>query len=575
MPMGERIPQEFIDELVARTDIVELIDSRVPLRKASHNHVACCPFHNEKTPSFTVSPQKQFYYCFGCGVHGTAIGFLMAFDRLSFIEAVEELAQRAGMIVPQSSKQQDYYNRHQGLYEVLACAAEFYQQQLEANAYQGQVKAYLRERGLSGSVIAEFGLGFAPPRWNALLHYTQPSLKSHLQAAGLAISKGENRYYDRFRDRLIFPIHDYRGRVIGFGGRLLGNGSPKYLNSPETPLFHKGRELYGLYQVRKSLRRCDRLLVVEGYMDVLALAEHKIRYAVATLGTATTSDHLTRLFRITPAVIFCFDGDRAGYQAAWRALETALPLLGQGRQVQFMFLPQGEDPDTVVRAEGQMAFEARITKAMPLSDFLLNNLRQKVDLSSVDGRARLVELAQPLLARIPPGVYQDMLLAHLAELAQLEQATLIRHLRPGKKPMAVPPLQRLERGAASPTRRAVAILLQRPKMIQWVDKNLSLRELEGAGVELLQKLINLLRNNPYLNTAALLERWRDSEMGRYLEQLAGWELLLTDEDMVLELQAALERLQVQGAEQRIIILSNQSSLTGAEQRELLALLAEK
>lgn len=386
MPMGEQIPQEFIDELVARTDIVEVIDSRVPLRKAGHNYVACCPFHNEKTPSFTVSLQKQFYYCFGCGVHGTAIGFLMSFDSLNFIEVVEELAQRVGMVIPQSPGQQAYHSRYQGLYEVLACAAKFYQQQLEASAHQARVKAYLRERGLSGPIITEFGLGFAPPRWDALLHYTQSSLKSHLQAAGLAISKGEDRYYDRFRDRLIFPIHDYRGRVIGFGGRLLGDGSPKYLNSPETPLFHKGRELYGLYQVRKSLRRCDRLLVVEGYMDVLALAEHKIRYAVATLGTATTSDHLTRLFRIAPAVVFCFDGDQAGYQAAWRALEMALPLLGQGRQVQFMFLPQGEDPDTVVRAEGQTAFETRLAKAVPLSDFLLNYLRQKVNLSSVDGQ---------------------------------------------------------------------------------------------------------------------------------------------------------------------------------------------
>lgn len=571
--MGERFPQEFIDELVARTDIVELIDSRIPLRKAGREYVACCPFHNEKTPSFTVSPQKQFYHCFGCGVHGTVIGFLIAFDRLNFIEAVEELAQRVGMTIPQSSDSA-HRNHHQGLYEVLSYTAEFYQQQLKTGTHQGRVKAYLQGRGLSHPIITEFGLGFAPSRWDALLRHTPLPLRSRLQTAGLVVDKGDGRCYDRFRDRVMFPIHDYRGRVVGFGGRLLGEGSPKYLNSPETPLFHKGRELYGLYQVRQSVRHCDRLLVVEGYMDVLALAEHNIRYAVATLGTATTPDHLTRLFRMTPVVVFCFDGDRAGYRAAWRALETALPLLSQGRQVQFMFLPQGEDPDTVVRAEGQAAFEARLEKATPLSDFLLSSLQRKVNLGSMDGRARLVELARPLVSKIPPGVYRDMLLARLAEVAQVEQAALTRHLDQGKSPPVVP-RQRLERGMAPLARKAVAILLQRPNLIQSVDESFSLRGLDGRGAKLLQELIELLQSSPHLSTAALLERWRDSEMGRYLEQLASWELFLTDEDMGLELQAALRRLQVQAAEQRMTMLSNQPSLTAAERQELLALLAAK
>ncbi|QBQ53752.1 DNA primase [Nitrosococcus wardiae] len=571
--MGERIPQEFIDELVARTDIVELIDSRIPLRKAGREYVACCPFHNEKTPSFTVSPQKQFYHCFGCGVHGTVIGFLIAFDRLSFIEVVEELAQRVGMTIPQGSGSTPR-SCHQGLYEVLSYTAEFYQQQLKIGVHQGRVKAYLRERGLSHSIITEFGLGFAPSRWDALLRHMPLPLRSHLQTAGLVIDKGNGRCYDRFRDRIMFPIHDYRGRVVGFGGRLLGEGSPKYLNSPETPLFHKGRELYGLYQVRQSVRHCDRLLVVEGYMDVLALAEHNIRYAVATLGTATTSDHLTQLFRMTSVVVFCFDGDRAGYRAAWRALETTLPLLSQGRQVQFLFLPQGEDPDTVVRAEGQVAFEARLEKATPLSDFLLNSLRQKVNLGSMDGRARLVELARPLVSKIPSGVYRDMLLARLAEVARVDQAALTRHLSQGKVSPVVPP-RRLARDMAPLARKAVAILLQRPNLIQSVEENFSLRGLEGTGAKLLQELIELLQSSPHLNTAALLERWRDSEMGRYLEQLASWELFLTDENMVLELQAALKRLQAQAAEQRMTMLSNQPSLTAAEQQELLALLAAK
>jgi DNA primase len=573
--MGERIPQAFIDELIARTDIVELINSRIPLRKAGHQYVACCPFHSEKTPSFTVSPQKQFYYCFGCGVHGTAIGFLIEFDRLSFIEAVEELAQRAGMAVPQESNQFPSTS-HQELYEVLASAADFYHQQLKISVNQGRVKAYLRDRGLGYSVITEFKLGFAPSRWDALLRNTQPLLRPYLQAAGLVVDKGDGRCYDRFRDRLIFPIHDYRGRIIGFGGRLLGDdGSPKYLNSPETLLFHKGRELYGLYHVRKSVRHCEKLLVVEGYMDVLALAEHKIRYAVATLGTATTPDHLTRLFRMAPLIIFCFDGDRAGQEAAWRALEAALPLLSQGRQVQFVFLPQGEDPDTLIRIEGQVAFEARLEKAMPLSDVLLNNLQRKIKLNSVDGRARLVELAWPLISKIPSGVYRDMLLSRLAEVAQVEQAILTRHLSQGEMPTVAAPRRQLDRDITSPARKAVAILLQRPNLIQSVKSNFSLRGLGGIGVGLLQDLIELLQGNPHLNTAVLLERWRDSEMGRYLGQLASWELLLTDENMILELQGALDCLQAQAAGQRIVALSNQPSLTAAEQQELLPLLATK
>lgn len=576
--MGDRIPQDFIDELVMRSDIVELIDSRIPLRKAGREYVACCPFHNEKTPSFTVSAEKQFYHCFGCGAHGTVIGFLIAFDRLSFTEAVEELAQRAGLTVPQQQhSSQASHSHHQGPYQALAHAAEFYQQQLKTSADQARVQAYLRERGLSYPIAAEFGLGFAPSRWNALLSHTPLPLRTHLQAAGLVINKGNSRCYDRFRDRLMFPIHDYRGRVIGFGGRLLGDGSPKYLNSPETPLFHKGRELYGLYQTRKSIRHCDKLLVVEGYMDVLVLAEHNIRYAVATLGTATTPDHLTRLFRLTPVVVFCFDGDRAGHQAAWRALKTALPLLRQGRQVEFMFLPQGEDPDSLVRAEGQAAFEARLEKATPLSDFLLSSLQQKVNLGSVDGRARLVELAWPLVSKIPHGIYRDMLLARLAEVAQVEQATLERYLGQGKTPTAVPPLQRLDRDMAPLVRRAVAILLQRPHLIKAVEQDFSLQGLEEAGAKLLQELIEFLQSSPHLNTAALLERWRDSETGRYLERLASWELFLPDEDMMLELQAALGRLQAQAAEQRMALLSNQPlhALTAAERQELLALLAVK
>jgi DNA primase len=578
--MRKRIPPAFIDELLARTDIVALIDSRLPLRKAGHEFVACCPFHNEKTPSFTVSPQKQFYHCFGCGAHGTAIGFLMEFDRCSFIEAVEDLARETGLALPQEASEAQQ-ERHQTVYQALEDAAGFYHRQLQACAEQGQVRAYLRKRGLSDGIVAEFALGFAPPHWDALLGHMPASCHTQLQAAGLVVQKEGDRCYDRFRNRLMFPIHDHRGRVIGFGGRLLGEGTPKYLNSPETPLFHKGRELYGLYQARQALRHCDRLLVVEGYMDVLALAQHGIRYAVATLGTATTPDHLTRLFRMTSVVVFCFDGDRAGSQAAWRALETSLPLLRPGRQVQFMFLPQGEDPDTLVRAEGRESFEARLEQATFLSDFLLERLQQKVNPSSIDGRARLLELARPLVSKIPPGVYRDMLCSRFAEMAQVEAATLARHLGSERTPPAVASRRRADPNMASPVRKAVAILLQRPGLMQRVDAGFSLPQLEDVGVGLLTELLELLRVNPDLNTAALLERWRDSQMGRYLVRLAGLELHLTDEEMELELQGALDWIQTQAAKlaasQRLAVLSSKSleHLTTAEKQELALLTAKQ
>ncbi|BAW79399.1 DNA primase [Candidatus Nitrosoglobus terrae] len=572
--MGEKIPQAFIDDLIARTDIVELINSRISLRKAGRQYVACCPFHSEKTPSFTVSLQKQFYYCFGCGVHGTAISFLMAFDHLNFVEAIEELAQQAGMVVPRESNQLPDTS-HRKLYEVLSFAADFYHQQLKVNVNQnqGRIKAYLRERGLSRSIVAEFKLGFAPSRWDILLSNTQLSLRPYLKEAGLVIDRDSGHCYDRFRGRLIFPIHDYRGQVIGFGGRLLGGeGSPKYLNSPETSLFHKRRELYGLYQVRKSIRNYEKILVVEGYMDVLSLAQHKIRYVVATLGTATTSEQLTRLFQMTSQVIFCFDGDRAGQEAAWRALETALPLLKQGRQVQFMFLPTGEDPDTLIRAEGQVAFESRLEKAVPLSEVLLNGLQRKVKLDNIDGRVHLIELARPFIAKIPSGVYQDMLFSRLAEIAQIGQVSLARYLRKSEIPR-----QQLNCAIDmdSPVQKMIAILLQHPNLIHIIEDSFSLQGLKGVELQLLQSLITLLRSNPYLNTASLLEHWKESKMGQQLRQLAIRELFLTDNDMILELKAAIACLQAQAADDRMEVLSNRPVLTAEEQQELLILLAAK
>jgi DNA primase len=403
--MAGLIPQDFIDDLVARADIVEVIGRRVQLKKAGREFKACCPFHDEKTPSFTVSPSKGFYHCFGCGAHGTAVGFLMEFDHMSFVEAIENLANSMGVEVPRNESDRPA-RRYDELFDLMSRVERFWQQGLRENP---QAVEYLKQRGIDGSTAKRFGLGYAVDAWSAVLDKfgTSPEAIDRLLAAGLVIRKDNGGHYDRFRDRIMFPIRDVRGRCIAFGGRAMGGGEPKYLNSPETVLFHKGRELYGLHEARQALRQIDRFVVVEGYMDVVALARHGIDFSVATLGTATTADHLNRLFRLTENIDFCFDGDRAGKQAAWRALETALPHIREGRQARFVFLPDGQDPDSYVNAHGADAFIRALDDGLALSDYLIAELAQQVDLDTVDGRARLAELAKPLVARIPQGVYRD------------------------------------------------------------------------------------------------------------------------------------------------------------------------
>jgi DNA primase len=424
--MAGRIPQVFIDDLIARTDIVELIGGRVQLKKAGREWKACCPFHNEKTPSFWVSPDKQFYHCFGCGAHGTALGFLMEHDKLPFPDAVEELASRLGLEVPREDGARATPRQGDGLHELLAQVTQFYRDCLRESA---RAKKYLGDRGITAESCVKFAVGYAPDAWDSVLRRFGGSAEHEhaLLEAGLVVErsgKGESGCYDRFRDRVMFPIRDARGRPIAFGGRVLDQGEPKYLNSPETPLFHKGRELYGLYEARQALRKVERLLVVEGYVDVVRLAQSGIAYSVATLGTATTPEHLNRLFRVTSELVFCFDGDNAGRTAAWRALENALEHARDGRQLRFLFLPEGHDPDTLVGAEGAEAFEARIANAQPISEFLVTQLVARTDLASVDGRARLAELARPLLARVPAGVYHELLMERLAEEVRMPAGRL-------------------------------------------------------------------------------------------------------------------------------------------------------
>lgn len=446
--MAGLIPQSFIDDLLNRTDIVDVVSSRIQLKKTGKNYSACCPFHKEKTPSFTVSPDKQFYYCFGCGAGGNALGFVMDHDQMEFPQAVEELAKRAGMDVPREDGGRGGKPRQPSdspLYALLKAAADFYRQALKSHPQRRAAVDYLKSRGLSGEIARDFGLGFAPPGWDNLLkHLSGDSLqhKAMIDAGLLVENPDSGKRYDRFRDRVIFPIHDSRGRVIAFGGRVLGDDKPKYLNSPETPVFHKGQELYGLFEARKHNRNLDEIMVVEGYMDVIALAQQGLRNAVATLGTATSEEHLKRLFRLVPSVLFCFDGDQAGRNAAWRALEAALPNLQDGRRARFLFLPEGEDPDTLVRSEGTDAFRARIHQhAQPLADYFFQQLSEEADPRSLEGKAHLVTLAAPLIEKIPGNTLRALMRQRLTQITGLSGEALSQMPAPPSRQQAPAPAQ--------------------------------------------------------------------------------------------------------------------------------------
>jgi len=587
--MPGKIPKKFIDDLLSRIDIIDVIDARVPLKKAGKDYKACCPFHEEKTPSFTVSQDKQFYHCFGCGVNGSAIKFLMDFEHMSFPEAVKDLAQRAGVAVPQDTQysSEDKPDVTAPLLEVLGQADRFYRRMLREHPQAHEAIEYLKRRGLSGEIAADFGLGFAPDGWDNLLKAvgTTEDTRAALLGAGLLVKKDGGGFYDRFRYRVMFPIHDHRGRLIGFGGRVLDKGEPKYLNSPETPLFHKGRELYGLYRARDALKRTGRALVVEGYMDVVALAQYGLDYAVATLGTATTRDHLERLFRYVPEVVFCFDGDRAGREAAWRALENGLPVLHEGRQVSFLFLPDGEDPDTLVRKEGAAEFGARLKVATPLPDYFFQHLADQVELSRLDGRARLVELARPYLSKMPPGVLRQLMVARLAELSHLPVAELSRLLESGER-ATTHAAQRHVRGSAggqsrpSLVRTAIALLLQHPELAHAVvDAGEGFRALEGRpGVKLFFDLLQVITDRPGIKTGFIIEHYRDSEYQHSLEKLLAWEHPSLSGDIESEFKGVLEQLRREalGAEtERLMDKDRLSGLTSAEKIELKRLLAEK
>ncbi|GLX64561.1 DNA primase [Proteus vulgaris] len=559
--MAGRIPRSFINDLLARTDIIDLIDARVPLKKQGKNHSACCPFHNEKTPSFTVNSDKQFYHCFGCGAHGNAIDFLMNYDRLDFVETIEELAAMHGLEVPyESGTSSSPIERHirQNLYQVMEKLNQYYSSALNKPDAQ-EARNYLAHRGLSEDIITRFSIGFVPTGWdNVLKRFGQSAdNKALLLEAGMVITNDNGRTYDRFRQRVMFPIRDRRGRVIAFGGRVLGDDLPKYLNSPETEIFHKGRQLYGLYEAQQSNNNVTKLLVVEGYMDVVALAQFGIDYAVASLGTSTTAEHIQLLFRTTDNIICCYDGDRAGRDAAWRALETALPFLNDGRSLRFMFLPEGDDPDSLVRREGKEAFEKRMEQAHSLSEFLFDSLVPQVDLSTQEGNGKLYSLARPLIDKIPSETLRLYLLRELGKLTGNPDIRLFSEKKP-YQPNNLRP---------TPMRILIALLIQNPEFSKLVPPLEGLSTEKIAGLSLFIELVSVCQAQPGLNTGQIIELYRENKFGKQLEKLAMWNDIDIDEIAEKTFTDTLDHLFLTAMDERLNTLIAKERTEGLTQDE--------
>lgn len=575
--MSGRIPREFIDELLVRVDIVDLIDSHVPLKKTGSNYVARCPFHTEKTPSFSVNRNKQFFYCFGCGASGNAISFLMDFNHLNFVEAVEDLATFASVDVPRESavypsgqKKDDL----SGLYQLMEQVAAFYVEQLRVNADGKKAVDYLRARGVSGQVAHDFMLGYAPDEWQALGGRFSQKL---LLEAGLSVSNEVGKVYDRFRGRVMFPIRDRRARIIGFGGRVLDDSLPKYLNSPETSLFHKGREVYGLYELLQKNPKPQKILIVEGYMDVIALAQFGINYAVATLGTATSQAHLDLLFRFSSELVFCFDGDKAGRQAAWRAMEPAFASLRDGRLIRIMLLPQNQDPDSLVRMEGVDKFSERVQSSATLSDYFFGNLTEELNLSEMEGRAQLVGKAKPYLERLPEGVFREMMFARLKQLSGLATLDVLPNettLRPKREVN-----NRQDRGRLSSARMAIALLIQNPGLAEVIEqRDIDWCGLEFPGIDLFKNVLSVILDKKPANTAILVESYRGAAEEKFVKALAFLDLLVPDEGVEAEFCDALDRLLDQArsaALGRLLTKEKAKGLDSQEKEMLRKMLANK
>jgi DNA primase len=575
--MAGRIPQSFIDDLISRADIVEVINARVPLKKKGREYQACCPFHNEKTPSFTVSEAKQFYHCFGCGAHGTAIGFLMEYEHLDFVDAIETLAAEYHLEVPREDSPwtRDTRDEKQELYDVLESASHLYQSQLRQSDRAIQ---YLKQRGLSGEIAKRYKLGYAPNEWSYLIDNIDNI--NALEKSGMVIRKSADKQYDRFRDRIMFPILDRRGHTIAFGGRIIDDGEPKYLNSPETEIFHKGYELYGFYEARQAVRKLTRIIVVEGYMDVVALAQNGIEYAVASLGTATTKDQIQKLFRSVHQIVFCYDGDNAGRKAAWRALENTLPIIRDGLEASFLFLPEGEDPDSLVRKEGKTAFEQRLDQATPLSEFLFKALTQEINIETMEGKAKLENKAKPLLGKIPESIFKDLMYQRLSELVGISVEKLSGESKQQEtasisvQPAPPRSTRKIKQNA---TRDAIALLLHHPELASVCAIPDTFRDTSLQGFALLHQLHETILNNPGLSSSALLERWRGTNEFEILQKLLQRDVQGTDDKQAQEAvyKDAVQQLLNKYKDERYEVLDaklRESGLSDTEMQEYKELL---
>ncbi len=583
--MAGHIPRSFIDDLLARLDIVDIIDARVKLKKKGKNYGACCPFHNEKTPSFSVSQEKQFYHCFGCGAHGNAIDFMMEFERLEFVEAIEELASYLGLDVPREQRSggggqfnsgpQASSSEKRSLYDLMGSIAQFYRNQLKQPSSKVAIE-YLKDRGLSGEIVQKFGIGYVADEWDLVRKNFGQNKDNQdmLVTGGMLIENDKGNRYDRFRGRIMFPIRDRRGRVIGFGGRVLGEGTPKYLNSPETPIFHKGKELYGLYEVLQTHREPAQILVVEGYMDVVALAQYGVDYSVASLGTSTTGDHIQMLFRQTNTVVCCYDGDRAGKEAAWRALENALQFLKTGNTLKFLFLPDGEDPDSYVRKYGKAAFEQQIEQATPLSSYLFDNLIElhQINLGNNEGKSALRAYASALIDKIPDPYFQELLEKLLDERTGFDN-----RLRQPRKKISETRPQPHKEIKRTPMREVIALLIQNPSYAQMVPDLSSVRDLSIPGLSLFADVLDKCQAHPHINTGQLLEHWRNSQNEALLSRLASWDIPLDEDNQEEIFLDSLDKIIAQCVEKQIENLQAKArsvGLSAEEKRELLALMLD-
>ena len=594
--MAGRIPQSFIDEVLRRTDIVDLIGASVRLKKTGKNYSACCPFHNEKSPSFTVNRDKQFYHCFGCGASGNALSFVMQHEHREFMDGLEYLAHKAGMSLPENSQQQEQVSR-QPLYDILELAAQFFEQQLQSATQRDKALTYLQKRGLDAATCKQWRIGYAPAGWDNLFKALAdtPEKQALLLEVGLiAHQEQRNSYYDALRDRIIFPIRDSRGRVIAFGGRVLDDSKPKYLNSPESAIFRK--ELYGFYESKQAKQSLTKIMVVEGYVDVIAVHQAGLPFAVATLGTATSTIHIERIFKSVSEVVFCFDGDNAGRKAAWRALESALPALKEGVSANFLFLPNDHDPDSLIKAEGATAFSQQLTQAMPLADFLFNQLSTDLRLESLEGKSRLASLAKPLIEKVPVGVYRQLLWQRLSQLTGLDEQALkaampLLEAPPVAAPTSTPstyktatssqarpelmlvskqqPLKSLA-GRSSLSDKAIQLLLQKPD----AALNLDISQLDSSpDTELLREVWHLCQTHPEITSISILGAWQGTEEGRHLKVLAEDTHFFENLDASTALQDILIQLRIQQLE--LELKQNADLLTTMRLKKELAILAKK